>query len=217
MNTEAVKLLNKESYDINDLIKIMEILRSADGCPWDMEQTHESIRNNLIEETYEAVEAIDNGDRALLREELGDILLQVVFHSRMCQEDGEFDFGDVTDEVCRKLIVRHPHIFSDVNVKDTDEVLKNWEQIKQTTKHRNGLREELDGVCTALPAAMRAQKLQSKAMKADAYQVEGELDDPEAEIGKQLFKLCGLAAKYHVNAEQALYNECVKFVDSFDK
>ena len=120
----------KSRYEMDDLLHIMEILRGPDGCPWDREQTHESIRGNLIEETYEAVEAIDRKDTALLREELGDVLLQVVFHSRMEEEQGSFQFGDVVHDICQKLIIRHPHIFGDVQVSGTGEVLENWEAIK---------------------------------------------------------------------------------------
>ena len=121
MNKNAVnELLNKESYSIDDLIKIMEVLRSEGGCPWDREQTHKSIRNNLIEETYEAVEGIDNGDDEILKEELGDVLLQVVFHARIAQEENSFDINDVSDGVCKKLILRHPHIFSDVKAETSD-------------------------------------------------------------------------------------------------
>jgi tetrapyrrole methylase family protein/MazG family protein len=115
----------KPSYKFEDLITIMKMLRSPNGCPWDKEQTHKSIRNNLIEETYEAIEAIDTEDTELLKEELGDVLLQVVFHSEMEAEKGSFNIDDVCDGVCKKLIVRHPHIFSDVTANTTEEVLNN--------------------------------------------------------------------------------------------
>ena len=124
----------KEKYDINDLIEVIRLLRQPDGCPWDKEQTHASVRMNFIEEVYEVIEAIDKQDTALMREELGDVLMQVVFHTQMEREQGNFTFEDVCDEVCRKLIIRHPHVFSNVQVSDTGEVLNNWEQIKQQTK-----------------------------------------------------------------------------------
>ena len=117
MNSGFVK---KEKYSIEDLLEIMSLLRSENGCPWDKEQTHESIRKNFIEETYEAVEAIDRNDPEMLREELGDVLLQVVFHTQMEKEKGNFDFDDVSDMVCKKLIERHPHVFADVSVSGTD-------------------------------------------------------------------------------------------------
>ncbi|MDY4812540.1 MAG: MazG nucleotide pyrophosphohydrolase domain-containing protein, partial [Ruminococcus sp.] len=113
----------KPKYGFQDLIEIMKMLRAPGGCPWDREQTHKSIRQNFIEETYEVIEAIDTEDRELLKEELGDVLLQVVFHSEMESEKGSFDINDVCDGICKKLIVRHPHIFSDVKADTTDEVL----------------------------------------------------------------------------------------------
>ena len=124
----------KERYGIEDLLAIMALLRSENGCPWDREQTHASIRKNFIEETYEAVEAIDKDDAVLLREELGDVLLQVVFHAQMEKERGSFDFSDVCDGICKKLIVRHPHIFSEESLSSADAVHDRWEEIKKETK-----------------------------------------------------------------------------------
>ena len=125
----------KEKYTAEDLVSIVEILRAPGGCPWDREQTHASIRKNLLEETYEAVEAIDAQDTELLKEELGDVLLQVVFHAQLEREQGSFDFDDVCDGVVRKMIVRHPHVFGDVAVNGTRDVLRNWDAIKKATKH----------------------------------------------------------------------------------
>src|SRR5690348_13117400 len=124
----------KPEYSIDDLLRIMRMLRSPDGCPWDKQQTHQSIRKNFIEETYEAVEAIDLDDAELLKEELGDVLLQVVFHSQMEEEKGSFDFSSVADGICKKLIARHPHIFADVVAETPAEVLRNWDNIKQSQK-----------------------------------------------------------------------------------
>ena len=123
-----------EKYDINDLLHIMQILRSENGCPWDKVQTHESIRMNFVEEVYEALEAIDRKDAELMREELGDVLLQVVFHARMEEEAGHFDFSDVVHDICCKLIVRHPHIFADTKADTIPQVLSNWNDIKRQTK-----------------------------------------------------------------------------------
>lgn len=153
----------KEKYDINDLLKIMKILRSENGCPWDREQDHKSIRKDFIEEVYEACEAIDLDDSELLREELGDVLLQVVFHATIEEEQGRFDFGDAVNDVCSKLIIRHPHVFGDVKVKDSEDVLRNWNDIKQETKGQETYTETLRSVCTALPALMRAQKIGKRA------------------------------------------------------
>lgn len=124
----------KPFYNIYDLKEIISLLRSPGGCPWDKEQTHESIRMNFIEEVYEAIEAIDKKDSELLREELGDVLMQVVFHCQLSEEESDFNFDEVCDEVCKKLIIRHPHVFGNINVSDTGEVLNNWEAIKQQTK-----------------------------------------------------------------------------------
>ncbi|MFT3952590.1 MAG: MazG family protein [Oscillospiraceae bacterium] len=136
-----------DRYTIDDLLEIMTKLRGEGGCPWDKEQTHQSIRSNFLEETCEVLEAIDNNDPVLLREELGDVLLQVVFHTEMEREHGVFDFTDVTDELCRKLIVRHPHVFGDVTVSDSGEVLKNWDSIKKQTKGQETFSQTLERAC----------------------------------------------------------------------
>ena len=132
----AVDFEFKSKYNVDDLLSIMRILREPGGCPWDMEQTHESIKKNFIEETYEVVEAIDKKDKELLCEELGDVLMQVVFHAEMERENGSFDFSEVADGVCKKLIERHPHVFGDTEVSSTDEVLSNWDAIKSKSKKR---------------------------------------------------------------------------------
>ena len=124
----------KENYNFNDLVEIVKILRAPDGCPWDREQTHKSIRSNFIEETYEAVEAIDTDDLDLLKEELGDVLLQVALHAEIESEQGTFDINDVCDGICKKLIIRHPHVFGDIKVSSVEEGLDLWEQIKQKEK-----------------------------------------------------------------------------------
>lgn len=162
------KLKKEEKHTFSSLVQIMQILRSENGCPWDREQTHDSIRSNLIEETYEAVEAIDNHDPVLLREELGDVLLQVVFHARMAEEESCFTIDDVIDELCAKLIHRHPHVFGDVQANTSEEVLSNWESIKTEEKKRAGLGGSLAAIPPALPALMRAQKMIKKAAKENA-------------------------------------------------
>ena len=124
----------KEHYDINDLLGIMSVLRSDNGCPWDREQSHDSIRNNFIEEVYEVADAIDNDDKSALCEELGDVLLQVVFHSQIEKEAGGFNFDDVADGICKKLILRHPHIFGEVKADTAEKVLDNWDRIKMEEK-----------------------------------------------------------------------------------
>ncbi len=158
----------KNCYSIEDLVEIMTLLRSENGCPWDREQTHESIRNNFIEETYEAVEAIDNGDAELLKEELGDVLLQVVFHAQLEKEQGRFDFNEVCDGICKKLILRHPHIFGDEDLSDSGEVTDRWDEIKKESKGQKTASETLHAVPKQLPALMRSAKLQQRAEKACA-------------------------------------------------
>ncbi len=162
----AVNFDFKEKYDFSDLVNIVRILREPGGCPWDAEQTHTSIRENFLEETYEVLEAIDTENTALLEEELGDVLLQVVLHSDMARTDGLFDVNDVADGISKKLIIRHPHVFGNVNVSGTDEVLTNWDDIKRQTKNQKTQADAMAAVPDTFPALMKAQKLQSKAKKA---------------------------------------------------
>lgn len=226
----------KEKYDIGDMLNIMAILRSENGCPWDKEQDHHSIRKDFIEEVYEAVEAIDLEDTELLREELGDVLLQVVFHSRIEEERGSFDFDDVVNEVCQKLVIRHPHVFGTVKVKDSTEVLSNWNDIKQETKGQETYTDTLRSVCSTLPALMRAQKLGTRAKRAgmdfagvneaiDA--LEGEIAELKAaiadgtnieeEMGDVLFSAVNVSRLLKIDAEEALTRSSDKFVDRFAK
>lgn len=174
----------KNSYTVQDLVDIMRLLREPGGCPWDAEQTHESIKKNLIEETYEVIEAINKGDKALLCEELGDLLMQVVFHAQMEKEIGEFDFDAVCDGVCKKLVERHPHVFGEVTVSGVDDVLINWDDIKRKSKGQKTTTQSMLSVPRELPALMRATKLQKKAADVgfDWSDVSGALDKLEEEI-----------------------------------
>ena len=151
----------KDRYNMEDLTEIMALLRSPEGCPWDREQTHDSIRRNFIEEVYEAADAIDRRDDANLREELGDVLLQVVFHARIAQEGGRFDLSDVIDEVCKKLVRRHPHIFGGTAANTSEEALKNWDQIKKEEKGQKTAFQSLEQIPISLPALAYADKMQS--------------------------------------------------------
>lgn len=160
-------LANKEQYTLDDLRTLTEVLRSPDGCPWDREQTHQSIRNDLIEECYEVVEAIDNADPVLLREELGDVLFQVYFHARIEEEAGRFSIDEVAGDICAKMIYRHPHVFGDTVAENSEKVLENWEKLKKAEKHRDTVRASMDAVPHMLPALMRAQKIAGKAIKDD--------------------------------------------------
>lgn len=192
----------KDKYNVYDLVEILRILRSENGCPWDIKQTHESIKKNLIEETYETIEAINKNDPAMLREELGDVLMQVVFHTQMEAEKGVFDIDDVADENCKKLIERHPHVFGEVNVNSVDDVLTNWDAIKRKTKGQKSTSEAIDSVPRELPALMRATKIQSKAAKAgfDWDDVTGALDKLSEEIA-ELKEAIADGEKEHINEE----------------
>lgn len=226
----------KDHYNMDDLIEIMRLLRSPEGCPWDREQTHESIRQNFIEETYEAIEAIDTKDTELLKEELGDVLMQVVFHALMEEETGNFDFSDVADGVCQKLIIRHPHVFGTVIANNSEQVLTNWDAIKMQTKAQKTQSEVMDSVSKALPALMRSQKIQKKAAKAgfDWEDVSGALDkvfeETEElrqaiaenqqnhcleELGDLLFSVVNVSRFLHLDSEYALTLACDKFINRF--
>ncbi len=205
---EIELLKAKNEHRIGDLIDIMRILRSDGGCPWDREQTHQSIRKNLIEETYEVVEAIDNSDMTLMREELGDLLLQVVFHARIAEENGYFNFDDVCNDICKKLIIRHPHIFSDVEANTSEKVLDNWDKIKMQEKKQKTPIESMDSVSRALPSLMRAEKLASKASKYG-------LDKTtlEEKVGQLLLLTASICKECDIDSEKALYDACEKMID----
>ena len=226
----------KDSYGVKDLEDIVRILRAPGGCPWDAEQTHQSIRRNFLEEAYEAVEAIDEGSPEHLEEELGDVLLQVVMHARMEQEAGRFDLDGVADGICKKLIYRHPHVFGDVAVSGTGEVLSNWEALKRKEKGQATNTDALEAVARALPALWRAEKVQKKARKAgfDWPDVSGALDklseeleelktaaaegtNVAEELGDLLFSAVNAARFLKVDPEDALNGATDKFIGRFRK
>lgn len=161
-----IDFIKKDSYDIKDLARIVSILRAPGGCPWDGEQTHASLRRGLMEESCEVIEAINEESPAHLQEELGDVLLQVVFHADIEKDAGRFDLEDVADGICKKLIFRHPHVFGDVSVSGTDEVLSNWEELKRKEKSQETYTDTLNAVAKSLPALWRAEKVQKKAKNA---------------------------------------------------
>ncbi len=226
----------KDKYGIDDLLEIMSVLRSPGGCPWDAEQTHESIKKDFIEETYEVIEAINKKDKTLLEEELGDVLLQVVFHAQIEKEEGSFDFSNVCDGVCKKLIERHPHVFGEVQVSGTEDVLTNWDEIKRKSKGQKTQGSSMLKVPKELPALMRSQKIQSKAKKAgfDWDNVDGALEALESEIkelkeamkkgekkditeefGDMLFSCVNVARFIDVDSEEALNLSTEKFISRF--
>ncbi len=233
-----VDFTKKDEYNIVDLLEIMALLRQPGGCPWDAKQTHESIKQNFIEETYEVIEAINKNDKDLLCEELGDIMMQVVFHAQIEKEQGSFDFDDICDGICKKLIVRHPHVFGDVEADTVDKVLSNWDEIKNKTKGRKTVADSMISVPRELPALMRATKLQKKAADVgfDWDDASGALDKLgeetlelkeaiasgdkthiEEEFGDLLFSMVNVSRFIKVDSEEALTKASDKFLDRFSK
>lgn len=231
------ELLSKAQYDISDLCRIVKILRSENGCPWDKEQTHKSMRSDIIEEAYEVVEAIDCDNSDMLKEELGDVLLQVVFHTDIESDKGSFVLNDVADDVCRKLIQRHPHVFGDVKVSGTDDVLKNWDNIKKQAKNQT-YTDTLTSVPKVFPSLMRAQKLGKRAGRAgldfqDAQEAYERLNEEVSELGEAIncgditkisdelgdviFSCVNTARFLGLDAEQLMRDNCEKFIARFAK
>lgn len=229
-----VDLVSKNSYDINDLIQIVKILRAPGGCQWDGEQTHQSIRRNFLEEAYEVAEAIDQDSVEHLQEELGDVLLQVVFHASIEEDAGRFDLNDVADGISRKLIYRHPHVFGSVSVSSTDEILSNWEELKKAEKGQASQADAVDAVARSLPALWRAEKVQKKAAKVgfDWPDVSGAMDKLSEEVyelkdaiegrgsvfeelGDLLFAAVNAARFLGVDPEDALHAASDKFAARF--
>jgi tetrapyrrole methylase family protein / MazG family protein len=221
--------------NISDLLVIMEKLRSPEGCPWDKEQDHKSILSCLIEETYEFIDAVDNEDLENMQEELGDLLLQVVFHAQMAKEKGHFDFDDIADTISEKLIRRHPHVFGEVQLEGSDAVVQQWEEIKKQEK-KDAPKSALSGVPNNLPALLKAQKIQKKAAQVGfdwpdtqgpaekireelaEFEIEcnaGDTDKMEAEFGDLLFSVVNLGRKLKIDPEKALGRTNQKFVKRF--
>ncbi len=237
--SEKIKALaQKTEFNFEDLVDIMVILRSENGCPWDREQNHKTIRNNLLEECYEAVEAIDTENPELLREELGDVLLQVVFHANIAKDNGGFDINGVISRICGKLILRHPHVFGNISVSSSDEVLKNWDAIKKTEKSQKNGSSVMKSVSPALPALIRAEKVQKKAanehfdfndisetlekLSEEVLELKealekGDKPNVSEEIGDVLFSAVNLSRFAKVSAEEALTHSTEKFITRFEK
>ncbi len=228
----------KKVFDFQDLLGIMKLLRSEDGCPWDMKQTHDSLRQSVIEEAYELADAIDKGDIDGIVEELGDVLLQVVFHSQIGEEEGEFNLHEVTSSICNKLIYRHPHVFSKIDVENSDEVVYNWNVLKYAKRDIHSFTDKLKDI-PKLPALMTSFKMQEKAREIgfDWDDIEGPLDkvaeehgelldamekydygheEIEGELGDLLFAVVNLARFLKVNPELALNRTINKFVQRFE-
>ncbi len=223
-------------YSFEEFMNIIRKLRSKEGCPWDREQTHESLKTCLIEECYETIEAIDNKDKENLCEELGDILLQVALHSAIAEEANEFGIDDIITAEAEKMIRRHPHVFGDTIVENAEGVIKNWEEIKKKEKKSATAAEEILGVPRAFPATIRAEKVQKKASKAGmdfngykqvlekVYEELKELEksieigdkrEIEEEFGDVLFTIVNLSRFLQLNAENSLTNSTNKFINRF--
>ena len=228
--------MHKELFD--RLVQIVETLRGENGCPWDQAQTHETLKSDLIEESYEVIEAIDSKDSGKLKEELGDLLMQVMLHAQIAKDDGSFSINEVIQSIADKLIRRHPHVFGDVKVNDVDEVLANWEEIKRNEVGYEDRKSVLDGIPDFLPGLHRAQKIQRRAARVgfdwdDISDVlpkleeeleeikeciqEGDQAEIEMEIGDLLFSVVNLCRFLNVQAEEALRKANRKFIGRFEK
>jgi len=226
----------KERYNIGDLLQIMEILRSENGCPWDKVQTHESIRTDLIEEAYEVCEGIDANSPEMLREELGDLLMQVVFHSQIETEQGNFSFDDVCNDICQKLVYRHPHVFGTVKADTEDEVLKNWDELKKKSKHQETSSETLESVPKTFPALLRGEKVCKRAARAglpidsaedciarikeglnalDCNKTEQKIAQNQQILGNILLSFCNLDRILKIDGEKALTYSTNRFIMGF--
>jgi tetrapyrrole methylase family protein/MazG family protein len=205
------RLRSKETFSFDDFVKIVEILRAC--CPWDREQTHSSIRNNLLEEAYEVVEGIDKNNPAIMQEELGDLMLQVIFHSIMGKEEGNYNLETVIGDICKKLIRRHPHIFASVEANTTNTVLENWDNIKNVEKSNKTLGDELSSITSSLPALMRSEKVCKKIRKRKGETFGGENITME-EAGEALFKLVASCSVSGINPEEALKKYTEKIIEN---
>lgn len=226
----------KEKYNIDDLLAIIKILRSENGCPWDKVQTHESIRTDIIEEAYEVCEGIDCNSPEMLREELGDLLLQIAFHSTIETEQGNFTFDEVCNDICQKLIFRHPHVFGEVKVNDCDDVLKNWDALKKKSKKQETFADTLESVPKTFPALLRGEKVCKRAARAGlpindakevADRIRAGLDKLEADnfesdnvqnqhlLGDLLLSFCNLNRILKGDGEKALTYSTNNFIILF--
>ncbi|MGL5575296.1 MAG: nucleoside triphosphate pyrophosphohydrolase [Sarcina sp.] len=221
---------------VQDLIEIIDRLRAPNGCPWDMVQTHDSIKRDLLEECYEVIDAIENEDMIALEEELGDLMLHVIFHSSLGKEEGEFTINDVIDGICKKMISRHPHVFNDLKLGTAQEVIESWDDTKRKEKGLDNITDDMRTVAKALPALIRASKIQKKAAKVGfdfedveiaMQKVEEELNEIkdvyklekvlriEEEVGDLLFSAVNVGRMLSVDCEEALEKTVFKFIDRF--
>ena len=228
--------MEKKYKNLEELIDVVAKLRAPDGCPWDREQTHTSLRPNMLEEAYEAVDAIDENDMAHLREELGDVLLQVLLHSQIASESNEFTLDDVAKELKEKLIHRHPHVFGTAKINNADDVLKTWDKLKSEEKTER--KSAMDGLSRSQAALISAQKISKRAVKTGfewpneeslydcvmseieefkEAEIEKDKNHMEEEMGDILFAIVNLARWNKIDAEQALLKANKKFEKRFRK
>ena len=229
-----INFVRKPQYGYEDLLEIIRLLRSEDGCPWDKAQTHQSIRRGLLEEAYEAAEAIDNDDPVLLKEELGDVLMQVVFHADIESDAGRFTIDDVCDGVVKKLLFRHPHVFGSECEDSPESVPVSWDKLKRQEKGQKTVADSMDSVARSLPGLWRAEKLQSKAASAgfEWPDVQGARDKLEEEVselrravedggnvpdelGDVLFAAVKVGRFCACDPEDAVNGTCEKFIRRF--
>ena len=229
-----INFVRKPQYGYEDLLEIIRLLRSEDGCPWDKTQTHQSIRRGLLEEAYEAAEAIDNDDPVLLKEELGDVLMQVVFHADIESDAGRFTIDDVCDGVVKKLLFRHPHVFGSECEDSPESVPVSWDKLKRQEKGQKTVADSMDSVARSLPGLWRAEKLQNKAASAgfEWPDVQGALDkleeevaelrraveeggDVPEELGDVLFAAVKVGRFCACDPEDAVNGTCEKFIRRF--
>lgn len=231
--------MEKTKYTIEDLLDIMKKLRGENGCPWDKVQTHDSIKKCMVEESYEVIDAIDKKDDKMMANELGDLLLQVVFHSQIASECDSFDFTDVTDEICRKLISRHSHVFGSDSANDDKQVVDLWDKNKKTEKGLLTATDSLKDVPNSFPALMRAQKVIKRAIKSKMefspnYEDETDIldgiydslsqikkstkngEDLEESFKNILMQVCAFAVKTGIDAESLLKKSVDEFIEKFE-
>ena len=198
-----------------EFVRVVQALRTpGTGCPWDLEQTHQTLRPYVIEEAYEVLDAIDHGDDRALREELGDLLLQVVLHAQLATDRGAFTIADVIADITAKMVRRHPHVFGEKSVSGTDEVVRNWADIKAAEKRERGEeRDAYDRVPASMPALLRAQQLGAIAAKRFGEEGEVPAEQTEVDFGRMLFTLCQRARRMGSNAEEALRRATGEFIE----
>jgi tetrapyrrole methylase family protein/MazG family protein len=228
--------MNPDNKKFDTLMELMRRLRAPGGCPWDAEQTHESLKRYLLEETYEVMEAIDAASTPMLKEELGDLLLQVVFHAVIGEEHGKFTIDQIIDSLNDKLIRRHPHVFTDLKVKDIDQLIENWDRIKKMEKG-TARQSALSGIPSHLPALLKAQKISEKAARVgfdwshvdevfakvleelkefEETMLDGDQERMEAELGDLLFAIANLGRFLQLNPEDALRKTIARFTKRFE-